>query len=394
MALAASAPVAGRLAPAPALQIKVVTAYSDFLALEPDWNELVCRAGIEHPFLEHAWLRTWWECFGENSSLYILVVTSAGRLVAIAPLMLTTIRMWGLKVRRLGFLYNAHVPRADFIIAGRADEVYEALWEHLGARCEWDMVQLCQLTAGSSTSRVLQCLAGRNRLLSGVWRSGASPCIPMDGGWQAFYETLAAKHRSNLRNRFGRLNKIGPVELETVTGGDQRVPSLTEGLRLEAAAWKGDAGTAISNDRSVTRFYSILSERAAQSGWLRLNFLRAGAQAVAFDYSLAYRNRMFLLKLGYDPAFSAYSPSNLLLAATLRDAFDRGFREYDFLGEEAEWKRCWTSGTRTNEWLYIFSPSLKGRILHYVKFRLVPWLKKHQVRERLTALSTRSARSA
>ena len=39
--------------------------------------------------------------------------------MAIAPLILTPIRMWGIKVRRLGFFYNAHVPRADFLIAQR-----------------------------------------------------------------------------------------------------------------------------------------------------------------------------------------------------------------------------------------------------------------------------------
>ncbi len=310
----------------------MVTEYSDFLALEPDWDDLLYRAGVEHPFLEHAWLRTWWECFGQNSSLYTLVVTSAGRPVAIAPLMLTTTRMWGNTVRRLGFLYNAHVPRADFLIAERADEVYEAIWKHLCESRDWDMIQLCQLTAGSSTVGVLQGLAGRDRLRSGVWRSGASPCIPLDPGWQAYYETLSAKHRSNLRNRFGRLNKVGLVGLETVTGGERHHSSLTEGLRLEAAGWKGDAGTAICNDASLTRFYTLFSERAAKRGWLRLNFLRAGAQTVAFDYSLAYRNRIFLLKLGYDPAFSAYSPSNLLLAMTLQNAFDHGFCGIRFSG--------------------------------------------------------------
>jgi CelD/BcsL family acetyltransferase involved in cellulose biosynthesis len=394
MSHAATAQVEDRSFAAPALQVRALTAYSDFLALEPGWTDLVRRAAIEHPFLEHAWLRTWWECFGGESSLYILVVTSAGRLTAVAPLMLTNIRMWGLSLRRLSFLYNSHVPRAGFIVAERADEVYEAIWKQLREKREWDLIQLCQLVTGSSTFHALRSLAGRDLWPADVWCSGASPYVPLDGGWEAYYRTLPAKHRSNLRNRLGRLNKAGSVEFETVDGGDQLPASLSEGLRLEAAAWKGDAGTAILNDPNVTRFYALLSGRAAERGWLRLNFLRAGTEAVAFDYSLEYRNRMFLLKLGYDPEFSPYSPSNLLLFLSLRGAFDRGLDEYDFLGEEAEWKRCWASCTRPNNWLYIFRPSLKGRLLHFVKFRLIPWLKRRRLGSRIPPSAPPSAKLA
>ena len=84
---------------------------------------------------------------------------------------------------------------------------------------------------------------------------------------------------------------------------------------------------------------------------------------------------MFLLKLGYDPAFSAYSPSNLLLALALERAFDEDFSKYDFLGESADWKRCWTKDAMPNYWLFVFADSMKGRWLHRVKFRMNPWLK-------------------
>ena len=69
---------------------------------------------------------------------------------------------------------------------------------------------------------------------------------------------------------------------------------MEAGLRLEAAAWKGKARTAISCDADVARFYSTLAQRAAERGWMRLHFLQA-PQRVAFDYSLAYRNRIQLL---------------------------------------------------------------------------------------------------
>ncbi len=366
------------------VRVEVISDYADFLSLEPIWNRLVAEAGVDHPFLEHAWARTWWECFGGNSQLQILVVTAGDDPIGIAPLMLSEIRMWGMRVRQLGFLYNSHVPRADFIISQdsgqRREEIYAAIWRHLSTNRGWDVLQLCQLPAGSATIEKMPGLAAEDGCRSGVWQSGASPFVRLDPCWSSYQGGLAAKHRSNLRNRFKRLEQAGVVEMETIASGWSLANAVEDGLGLEAAAWKKDAGTAIACDRNVTRFYSTLAQRTAERGWLRLHFLTSGPKQVAFDYSLQYQNRIFLLKLGYDPAFAPYSPSNLLLARVLESAFGEGLDSYDFLGETADWKQCWAKESTPNYWLFIFAGTAKGRYLHFLKFRLTPFLKRNSLR--------------
>jgi CelD/BcsL family acetyltransferase involved in cellulose biosynthesis len=369
-------PAATSRAVTPEIRAETISDYQAFLDLEPAWNRLLADSGIDHPFVEHTWLRTWWECFGEGSTIHIIVVSDGQEIQAIAPLILTTIRMFGIPVRRLGFFYNAHVPRTGFIIRKDAENAYNAIWIHLlRERALWDLLQLCQLTVESSTLHEMRNLASEDGFPNGVWLSGESPYVSLETSWRDYYGSLATKHRSNLRNRFKRLNGTGPVELETVTRQNSLSVDLEAGLRLEESAWKRDAGTAISCDRRVRKFYESFARRAAEKNWLRLNFLKAGTQRVAFDYSLAYKQRVFLLKLGYDPAFSAYSPSNLLLALAMERAFDEDFSKYDFLGESADWKRCWTKDAMPNYWLFVFADTLKGRWLSRVKFRMNSWLK-------------------
>jgi CelD/BcsL family acetyltransferase involved in cellulose biosynthesis len=113
---------------------------------------------------------------------------------------------------------------------------------------------------------------------------------------------------------------------------------------------------------------------------MRLNFLQTGAQRVAFDYSLSYKNRIHLLKIGYDPTYAPYSPSNLLLFMVLQDAFERDAREYDLLGESADWKLNWTRHSRPHYWLFVFSCTFKGHLLHFIKAQLVPLLKQSSLR--------------
>lgn len=362
------------------IRVETISGYQQFLDLEPTWNEVAEGAGLDHPFLEHVWVRTWWECFGAGSTLQILIVKVGDQPIAIAPLILTPTRMWGIKVRRLGFFYNAHVPRADFLVAQQSKEVYRAIWNHLSRSCDWDLLQFCQLPERSATLESISGLAAADDYRIAIWPSGAAPYVPLPACWDQYLGSLGRKHRGNLRNRLKRLNGVGPVEVETIASGAKLTGALEEGFELEAAAWKGKARTAISCDSDVSRFYSSLARRAAERGWMRLHFLQVGPQRVAFDYSLSYKNRIYLLKLGYDPAYAHYSPFNLLLCMILQDASERSVKEYDFLGETADWKLQWAKHSKPHCWLFVFSNSYKGRLLHLIKSRIVPSLKRESLR--------------
>jgi CelD/BcsL family acetyltransferase involved in cellulose biosynthesis len=363
------------------IRVSVVSTYQAFLNLQSAWDLLADAAKLDHPFLEFEWSRAWFDCCGKGSDLNVLVLYDGREVIAIAPLISTRVRTWGIELRKLGFFYNDHVPRADFLVArGRSSDAYPAIWKHLLENRNWDLLQLCQLPERSETIPQLQALAAGDGCPSDVWASGAAPYVTMSESWGQYYEGLPSKHRSNLRNRFKRLNQAGAVEIEAITAEDDVDGGIRAGLALESAAWKGSAGTAVSSDPALTRFYTTFAECAAKKGWLRLHFLKAGPKRIAFDYSLVYKNRLFLLKLGYDPHFAAYSPSNLLFCLALQGSFERGMAVYDLLGQTADWKRNWTQEAREHYWLYIFPGTLKGRVLFALKFRLVPLLKKTMAR--------------
>ena len=357
------------------IRFQVVSDYREFVALEPVWDRVLQAADQEHryPFLEFCWARTWWDCFGQGSQLHIVVLWRNEEPMAIAPLMLSRVRLSGVPVRCLGFLYNSHVPRADFLVGKYPEQAYQAIWRYLSTRRSWDVLQLCQLPDTSPTMTAISRLAENDGFYTGTWDAGASPRVDTTGAWTEYFDSLAAKHRSNLRNR---LKRLGPVERETVASKLELREALEDGFRIEASAWKGDAGTAIASSAELRRFYSEFARQAGERGWLRLNFLRTGDRRVAFDYSLDYGNRVYLLKLGYDAALSTYAPSQLLLSLVLRDAFEQGREEYDFLGEFVEWKRSWAKDSTAHRWLYITAPTLTGRLFHLLKFHLNPLVKR------------------
>jgi CelD/BcsL family acetyltransferase involved in cellulose biosynthesis len=364
---------------APALRVFTIADWRGLLSLRPAWNALLEESGMDHPFLTHEWVRTWWECFGAGRELHVLVVKDGERAIAIVPMMRSFGRLYGSRVRRLEFIGNDHTQRADVIAGDRRQEAYGAIWTTLlRQKGLWDILLFSRLQADSPTLAALTNLAQGSGYLTGVWHSAEAPYLPIEGGWDDYFHRLSPKLRANLRRRGKRLQQLGDVRLEVVDSGPDVTGALEEGLRIEAAGWKGRAGTAVVADGATHRFYALLAKRAARRGWLRLNFLNVGGRRIAFDFSLSYAGKAYLLKPAYDPEFAACSPYSQLLVRILQDHFDRGVKEFDFLGREDAWKLDWATRTRPQVWLYVMPDSWQMRLVRFAKFRISPRLRRHR----------------
>jgi CelD/BcsL family acetyltransferase involved in cellulose biosynthesis len=360
-----------------AITSQVVTDYEPFVRLEPEWNNAVRRAKVPHPFLLHEWFRTWWDCFGANRRLHVVVVRDGEEIVAIAPLMTEQIHMYGVPARKVDLLHNDHTPRADVIVSGCPHVAYDAIWEALrDTSDQWDVLQLSRLPDQSPTRMALASLAEREGFATGTWRGDASPYVTLSGTWDSYHASLPAKFRSNLRNRLSRLRAYGEPQLEILARPEDVAAARKDALRLEASGWKDETRTSITSDPSVQRFYSLLAERAAGRGWLRLMFLTVGGRRIATAYGSCFDGRLFLFKTGYDPAYASCAPFKLLMYLATRRAFADGLQEIDFLGDAEPWKLEWTSTSRVHDWLYVFPHTIRARLLHSLKFQVVPELKR------------------
>ena len=354
--------------------VQVITEFRAFLEMEAYWNRLVDAAGIDHPFVRHEWIRTWWECFGKGDELRILIVREQGAPVGIVPLMLCRRRLLGAPVRQLQFIWNIHAPRSGMIVGRDAAAVCRAALAHIGRQRDWDVLVLPRLAERSHGLVELPLLANEQGMRTGLKREEESPYLPITTSWDAYWNSLDAKHRSNLRNREKRLCKAGKLALEVVSSVDDLDGALEDGFRLEAAAWKGAAGSAITSSEQTRRFYADLARRSAALGTLRLCFLNLNGQRIAVRYALETGNKLYVLKSGYDPSYATCSPSNVLLEFMLKDAFRRGVGEVDFVGTAESWKRLWTPNLRPHHALYVFPDGLAPRALHWMRFRFMPAL--------------------
>jgi CelD/BcsL family acetyltransferase involved in cellulose biosynthesis len=311
------------------------------------WDALADELGAP-PFLRPGWFVAWVKAFATMRVVVFAAHDSDGRVAGVLPLLETR--------RGLAAPANWHTP--EFGLVARPGAVRPIAGAVAAARpvriafqfvdADDPLVDACAETVRARGYRV------RVRTLE------RSPYVSVTGSWADYEARRGRKLLGELRRRRRRLEEEGRLTFDVHDGADHLDELLAEGLRVEAAGWKGARGSAILSRPSTTRFYTDVASWASRHGWLRLAFLRLDGRAFAFDYGLEYDGVHYLLKTGYDPAYRSFAPGLLLRRRMIARAFEAGLDRYDFLGVDMEWKREWTDESRPLELLESFAPSPSG----------------------------------
>jgi CelD/BcsL family acetyltransferase involved in cellulose biosynthesis len=266
--------------------------------------------------------------------------------------------------RTLVALRTEHTPRFD--LAGDPDAL-PAVWQSIRQARAWDVLELSSIPADSALATALPELARADRCAVHLVETHRAPWFEVDG----IEERLHRRFRGDMR----RLEKqLGGVELERVSSFDR--DALADLFRLEAAAWKGAAGTAIACDPKLVHYYTTLARVFARQGRLTLAFLRAQGKRIAGQLALEDGATYYLLKVGYDPEFAHFGPGQILVRETAADAHRRGLRRYDMMGKDTPWKLKWTDTGRPHASLTIYAPTALGKIRWFARRVAAPVLRR------------------
>ena len=289
-----------------------------------------------------------------NAAVVLVGARQHGQLAAALPM----IR----RRRTLHALRSDHTPRVDLV--GDPD-CMPALWRAIRTAGGWDVLKLRGVPVDSPLARWLPALASDDRCEVRVRETSRAP-------WFSVKEIEQRIHR-RFRGDMRRLERqLGGVELEQVKAFDRE--ALNDLLRLEAAAWKEVAGTAIACDERLVRFYATIARVFARKGALSIAFLRARGKRIATQLALEDKTTRYLMKVGYDPAFAHFGPGQLLVRETALDAERRGLQRYDLLGKDTAWKMKWTNQVRAHVEITIYAPTPGGRARHLLREVARPFL--------------------
>jgi hypothetical protein len=83
-------------------------------------------------------------------------------------------------------------------------------------------------------------------------------------------------------------------------------------------------------------------------GQLRLLGLELEGRTIAMIYGMQYKGRFCFFQSGFDPAYAAYSPGDVLMGYAVELAIEQGCEIFDMLKGDHEYKRHFFQDSRRN----------------------------------------------
>jgi CelD/BcsL family acetyltransferase involved in cellulose biosynthesis len=199
-------------------------------------------------------------------------------------------------------------------------------------------------------------------------------------------ESLKSLSAKNLRNvdrlRRKAEREVGAVEKESFEGRKAHGPGLDTFLDVEGASWKGKSGTATSlSCAPISRaFFEEVLRGFGASGDARVEVLTIGGQPAAAFMMVRAGPQWNMLKIGYDPDFSAFGPGAILLKQFLEEMTEDPAISEVSLVTSVPWAARWHLLQEPTYDIAVFLPSMAGRVR---KVRHVVLSTARQVRRRL-----------
>lgn len=351
-----------------------------------DWNQLAAEwkgflASLPEPtaFQDFPFLRTWWEYFGEDRSLFIVVARRGTEICGIAPLQLTQRRRGGFAFPTLEFLgMPDELDRPQFLVAEGDTETLRALLEHIAARrSEFSMMQLDELPAASWQLAEISQWAANN----GLWmRSEPLHPVPYltkeSQDWHGFLEQRSKHFRKRLRASQRKAERRHALRYEIANSGVEAKAMVDAFIEIESRSWKQESGVDVGSQSRYRNFYQDLlgGQHRDIEGHAIVQYVDNLPSAATLGFSTA--RCYYSLQIAHDLQFSSLSPGTLLEAYELEWFFQQDLDRYEFLGGAGFNKRRWTNRAIDTCSVHIRKPGVVMAAADAFRFYAKPWLRR------------------
>lgn len=327
------------------------------------WNALVLAMRFPIIFCSWEWVYTWWEQFGAGREPLLLFVYRDLQLKGILPLLRDRARVHrdGTIGRMTEYLGSREVYPDHLDIICAPEDVaacIQAITDYLTRHSsDWDVLRLSYLTEDSALKTRLPEYWSQPMKCREV---SVAAYIPVQGGYDAYLAGLSSNERQKIRSRRRKLLDQQGIRYRAFEPG-QCEPALGTLFALhERRAQQKDIASSFRGP-AIEAFHRALFRRMP-ADWLWMRGLMHGEDTIGVFYGYWFGNRVFYYQLGYNPDWSAQSAGGVLLQETIREAFERGCSEYNFLQGGESFKSRWASQQRRLFHCDVFSTTWRARL--------------------------------
>jgi len=370
----------------PALQDRELTMashpWSAWKQVAPIWSEVFAESECCSFSLSETWVETWLEIFGAQLQPSILIFFENGGHPVGACLLANAKTSHGfIGIKRLS-LNASGEPGADTTYAEYNDILSKPGWESAVAEAvhkelahrKWDEVSLDGFSDGPAYQKLKDKFAG----LECEEIQNPSYYVDLEQirlSGSAFDMSLGKTNRKHLRQNLKYYAAIGEFRLEAAGNVGEALAMLDEIADLSQKRWASRGKRGIFSSGRFRAFHRRLIEKSFSRGTVHLLRVSAGEQTVGLVYNLIHRGRVHFYQCGYHYGpDKRLSPGTVTLSRAIQYCLDQGYREYDFLSGESNYKQWLSTGSRNLFWTVFRRPRLRLQVidgLRRIKLQLI-----------------------
>jgi CelD/BcsL family acetyltransferase involved in cellulose biosynthesis len=333
------------------LRCETLTEFSRVEEISSVWNSLWRLDESREVFQSFAWARAWWSAYGQECSLYCLVIYDGEVIVGILPL-----------VRRgdkLEFLGTPQADYADILCPeARAQEVLSASLTALHASPHWKECRLEHLSPRSRIVRFWNTTPSRFRRFSCLVFGCYCHAIVVKADDPALLTQIAKKKK--MREHANRLARLGELKFRFLDTKSEAREHLNRFFCFHS---RRHALVGETSDCDLQTFRSLLAglvDELDLRNELLFSTLELNGAPVAYQLGFGTGNKYALYQQTFDVNSWDHHPGNVLLRHLLLYAGGKGNHEFDFTVGDEGYKTRYTNSVRRGSTLYLEQCTISG----------------------------------
>lgn len=353
------------------LTTSVIQNRQDFHDLKEEWNNLLENSRSNTIFLRWEWLYNWWLVYeNPRRSLCLILVKENRRLLGIAPLCTET--RFGGVIKEIRFL-GSNIVCSDYLdfilLENREEEVLLSILSFLRSKgAGWNKLYLTDVPEKSDTRSMIESYFGKRKV--GVNPEyTVCPYINLNGEWSSIFNSHASKLRNTILRKTRKFSALPQSSFYEVKADELR-DSYLEFVRLNRMRMRMMNRISPFDNPNFLEFHKLVLEEFYSKGMAKLCFLKTEEKILAGIYLLFYDGKYHFYQSGFDPDWAWLSPGTLLFHYCIKDAHEKGAKEFDFLRGDEDYKSYWTKEQRRSLAVSVYNGKMRSSLLRGMECNL------------------------
>lgn len=359
------------------MEIREINNLDDFRLIKDEWNNLLGSILNKNIFLTWNWNYIWFKHYSANRDLSILVFENDNGIQGIIPLVRKKLTF---SMINYPILENMGIPNSDYggiIVPDNYKEITDQIFnlfakfikEHKLA------IRMDEIPKNINIYSELKDRLSANGIGVFVKRQPLSYCpyISLEGSWETYLKKLNKKFRKDIERNTRRFERdFGEIHFRKSSSVEDLKNDFNIFMDLQKKKRFNKGFEPIGTDE-LSFLYDI-AENFLSNNWLNLSFLEVNGSTVACGLAFEYNKVYYYYLNAFDSEYSSYSMGKIHYFYILKDLFNRGLNELDFMRGDEIYKSFWSPSTRTNERIIVYANDSSSNI----KLKLITLLVKNR----------------